>query len=31
LQKIGVDEELFVVDLKKGEVTKGSSFTVLQP
>jgi hypothetical protein len=25
-QKLGIDEEIFVVDLKKGEVTKGLSF-----
>jgi hypothetical protein len=32
LQKLGVDEEIFVVDLKKGEVTKGPSFSaVLRP
>ena len=32
VQKLGVDEEIFVVDLKKGEVTKGPSFSlVLRP
>jgi hypothetical protein len=29
LQKLGVDEEIYVVDLKKGEVTKGLSFNAL--